>query len=62
MGGHDSEGPKRCAACYGTRLLRMWREDGTEIYNCRDCGASTMVQDDSTAVVVPPPSREEPET
>jgi Zn ribbon nucleic-acid-binding protein len=57
----QSDGPKRCAACYGTRLVRAWREDGTEIYNCRDCGASTMVQHDSAAVVVAP-TREDAES
>lgn len=55
------ERPKRCPACHGTRLVRAWREDGTEIYNCRDCGASTMVQDGS-AVIVAAPTREDSES
>jgi len=54
MDGGQSEGPRRCAACHGTRLVRAWREDGTEMYNCRDCGASTMIQDGSAATIVPP--------
>jgi len=60
MDGDQSTGPQRCAACHGTRLVRAWREDGTEIYNCRDCGASTMIQDGSAAMVAPP-AREDPE-
>lgn len=54
MDGHQSKGPQRCAACHGTRLVRAWREDGTEIYNCRDCGASTMIRQGSAAVIAPP--------
>jgi len=60
MDGDQSKGPQRCAACHGTRLVRAWREDGTEIYNCRDCGASTMIQDGS-APMVAPPAREDPD-
>jgi len=60
MDGDQSEALKRCAACHGTRLVRAWREDGTEIYNCRDCGASTMVHEGSPAVVAPP-ARKEPD-
>jgi len=54
MDGDQSKGPQRCAACHGTRLVRAWREDGTEIYNCHDCGASTMIRDGSAAIIVPP--------
>jgi Zn ribbon nucleic-acid-binding protein len=61
MTGDQAKGPTRCAACLGTRLVRAWREDGTEIYNCRDCGASTMVQEGSAAIVAPP-TREAPES